>query len=110
GASPARAQSGGVINACYDTKNGQLRRVSDPTECKKTETALTWNLQGPPGATGATGKFAGSEPVGVAVNPAGTRGYVTNQASDDVSVIDTASNTVVATIKVGSNPTGSAFK
>jgi len=33
-----------------------------------------------------------------------TRAYVANQASDTVSVIDTATNTVVATIVVGNDP------
>ena len=43
----------------------------------------------------------GTQPFGVAVNPAGTRVYVTNLSSNTVSVIDTASNTVVATVAVG---------
>ena len=30
--------------------------------------------------------------------------YITNQSSDTVSVIDTATNTVVATVAVGDNP------
>jgi YVTN family beta-propeller protein len=34
--------------------------------------------------------------------------YVTNAGSDDVSVIDTASNTVTATIPVGTSPFGVA--
>jgi YVTN family beta-propeller protein len=44
----------------------------------------------------------------VAVNPAGTRVYVANSSpSGTVSVIDTATNTVVATVPVGEFP--SAF-
>jgi YVTN family beta-propeller protein len=35
--------------------------------------------------------------------------YVTNDASNSVSVIDTASNTVVATVTVGSCPLGVAI-
>ncbi|MBM3983936.1 MAG: PqqD family peptide modification chaperone, partial [Planctomycetes bacterium] len=50
----------------------------------------------------------GSNPYGVAVNPAGTRAYITNYGSGNVSVIDTASNTVTATITVGSTPYGVA--
>ena len=42
---------------------------------------------------------AGNGPVGVAVNPAGTRVYLTN-TSGGVSVIDTSTNTVIATIPV----------
>ena len=40
------------------------------------------------------------------MNPAGTRVYVTNYDSNNVSVIDTATNTVVATVTVGSDPFG----
>ena len=42
----------------------------------------------------------GSGPVAVAIRPNGAFAYVTNQSSDDVSVIDTATNTVVATATV----------
>jgi YVTN family beta-propeller protein len=45
---------------------------------------------------------------GVAVNPAGTRVYVTNQVSNTVSVINTSTNTVVATVNVGKYPCGVA--
>jgi YVTN family beta-propeller protein len=37
-----------------------------------------------------------------------TRGYVTNAGSNTVSVIDPATNTVVATVPVGSGPAGVA--
>ena len=37
-----------------------------------------------------------------------TRAYVTNSFHDTVSVVDTATNTVVATVAVGDNPTGVA--
>src|SRR5437016_3367201 len=40
----------------------------------------------------------GTSPAGVAVNPATNRAYVTNYISNNVSVIDTTTNTVVATI------------
>ena len=39
----------------------------------------------------------------MAVNPAGTRAYVTNFSSNTVSVIDAATNTVVATVPVPAN-------
>jgi YVTN family beta-propeller protein len=44
----------------------------------------------------------GSNPLGVAVSPDGSKVYVT--AGFDVSVIDTSNNTVMATISVGSMP------
>ena len=46
----------------------------------------------------------GDQPVGVAVNPAGTLVYVANFSSNTVSVIDAATNTVTATVTVGTNP------
>ncbi len=54
----------------------------------------------------------GSRPFGVAVNPAGTRVYVTNNgggSGNTVSVIDTARNSVIATVPVGAAPTGVAI-
>ena len=50
----------------------------------------------------------GSNPWGVAVNPAGSLVYVTNHASDTVSVINAATNAVAATVPVGRNPVGVA--
>jgi YVTN family beta-propeller protein len=53
----------------------------------------------------------GYEPWGVAVTPNGARVYVTNRHSglgDTVSVINTATNAVVNTIKVGNGPFGVA--
>jgi len=46
----------------------------------------------------------GSEPFGVAINPAGTRVYVANQGGNNVSVIDAPAQTVIATLPVGSAP------
>ncbi|GLV51323.1 hypothetical protein TBS_18930 [Thermobispora bispora] len=40
----------------------------------------------------------------MAVTPGGTRAYVTNLLSSTVSVIDAATNTVKATLDVGSVP------
>ena len=50
----------------------------------------------------------GDFPFGVAVHPDGSRVYVANWLSQTVSVIDTATNTVVKTVAVGDNPVGVA--
>ena len=50
----------------------------------------------------------GSNPMGVAVNPNGTKVYVGNANSNNISIIDTATNTVTAAVPVGSNPMGIA--
>jgi YVTN family beta-propeller protein len=44
----------------------------------------------------------------VAINPNGAFAYVTNSSSGNVLVIDTATNTVVATVPVGLGPFGVA--
>ncbi|KKH49928.1 PKD domain-containing protein [Methanosarcina sp. 1.H.A.2.2] len=51
----------------------------------------------------------GSNPIGVAINPDGTKIYVVNSHSNDVSIIDTATNTVKATVPVGRSPQGVAI-
>jgi YVTN family beta-propeller protein len=44
-------------------------------------------------------------PAALAINPQGTRLYVANYVSDDVSVIDTVGNKVIGSpIPVGHNP------
>lgn len=52
---------------------------------------------------------AGSAPHGVVVSPDGAFVYVTNLLSDDVSVIDTSTDTEVGRIPVGKEPNGVSF-
>ena len=52
----------------------------------------------------------GGGPSAVAVRPDGARAYVTNSLSNSVSVLDTATNTVVATVAVGAQPQGVAIR
>ena len=47
-------------------------------------------------------------PAGLAVNPAGTRVYVSNYADGTISVIDTATRTVIATVRLGPCPNPSS--
>jgi YVTN family beta-propeller protein len=60
------------------------------------------------GIASAAGKSAtvavGASPRNVAISPDSTRAYVANAGSNSVSVINTATNTVVTTLGVGSNP------
>jgi len=58
----------------------------------------TGTVVGPPIAVGDT-------PLGISVNPTGTRVYVANYNGNSVSVIDAATNTVVgAPVSAGSSP------
>jgi len=59
--------------------------------------------------TGTAQTFpAGSSPIGIAVNHAGTRAYLTNGGDVTVSVIDTATNAIVANVAVGNGVLGVA--
>ncbi len=46
----------------------------------------------------------GERPFGVTIDAEGKRAYTANVASNDVSVIDIESRTVVGTVKVGKRP------
>jgi YVTN family beta-propeller protein/parallel beta-helix repeat protein len=54
-------------------------------------------------------KVGRSMPEGVAVTPDGKKAYVTDRWGVNVSVVDTATNTVTDTVKVGSDPYGVAI-
>mgnify|MGYP003394152150 FL=1 len=49
---------------------------------------------------------AGVAPHGVVVSPDGKRAYITNLLSDDISVIDTATDKELVKVKVGKMPNG----
>ena len=58
---------------------------------------------------GSTGTCLGNTPCnGVAVTPDGRKVYVGNRGLNSVSVINTATNTVIATVPVGAFPFGIA--
>jgi YVTN family beta-propeller protein len=101
-------------NPAKATTFGYVANVSDSTvsviDTANNAVVATINL--------SVGTSPASTPVGVATTPDGTRAYVSNVggATDQdtivgafVSVIDTASNTVVNTIYVRTWPVGVAF-
>jgi hypothetical protein len=55
----AEIGSGGVINGCYKSVNGQLRLIDPATDsCHPSETPISWGqtgTQGPPGPPGPKG-------------------------------------------------------
>ena len=51
----------------------------------------------------------GKRPWGIALSPDGRKLYTANGLSNDMSVIDTSSNQVVATVKAGDGPWGIAL-
>ena len=44
-----------TIHACYNTRNGEMRHVDDPSECRRNEEPLSWNTEGPAGEPGPPG-------------------------------------------------------
>ena len=47
---------------------------------------------------------SGSNPWGIAIHPSGTKAYVANSGTAKVSVIDTATDTILTTVTVGTTP------
>jgi hypothetical protein len=65
-----------AIHACVHRETGQVRIVSAGDQCRRTETALEWNAEGPAGPAGAQGEPGATGPAGPAgpQGPAGTGG------------------------------------
>jgi hypothetical protein len=72
----------GAIHACYSKSGGALRVVDDSvTNCKASETSLSWSVTGPAGPPGPAGADSTRTVFG-AVNGNGTSQF----ATDDFSV------------------------
>ncbi len=66
--------SDGVITACYSRSGGALRVIdASVTNCKPSETRLTWNQEGPQGPPGPQGPAGPAGPAGPD-GPAGPQG------------------------------------
>jgi collagen triple helix repeat protein len=62
-----------TIHACVQRDSGQVRVVSANEQCRRAETALEWNAEGPAGPTGAAGP-AGPAGAPGDRGPAGPKG------------------------------------
>jgi hypothetical protein len=92
-----------VINACVRKDTGALR-ISNT--CNKHETALSWNVQGPPGTPGVQGK-QGTQGIQGIAGPPGPSGSLNPTANVQQLNLVNASNQVLATL--GSNATDGTF-
>ena len=55
----------GVIHGCYTKSGGAVRIIDNSvTNCKASETAISWSVTGPAGPTGATGPAGPAGPAG----------------------------------------------
>jgi hypothetical protein len=59
-----------VIHACKHPSGGWLRQVSGPTQCRRREKAVSWNITGPKGDKGDPGEPGAPGPAG----PPGPKG------------------------------------
>ena len=80
GAAQAQGVAPGVIVACVGP-TGDMRAVSGGDTCKRNETPLTWNVQGPAGVPGPAGQ-AGPAGQGGPAGPAGPEGAAGRDGRD----------------------------
>lgn len=64
------ANTPGVLEACVNPGNGNMRLVDSNTACHNNETRIQWNITGPAGPTGPIGPIGPAGPAG----PAGPTG------------------------------------
>lgn len=57
-----------------------------------------------------SGDNAGKNPQGIAINPKGTRAYITNFVSRNVTVVNLQTDQVIGTIRTGALPTPGSFE
>jgi hypothetical protein len=115
--------SDGVIHGCARKKSGTLRVVNSGVPCKKSERAVTWNDQGPPGAAGQEGAagaagsalaFAHVFGATAAVDAANSKNVTDAMVSHGIGVGDFCFDlpftpkSVVVTVDLGSQDTGFA--
>jgi Lamin Tail Domain len=93
-AGAALAQDGGdstVIHACKHPSGGWLRQVSGPTQCRRREQAVSWNIagakgdKGDPGAPGPAGPEGPKGDPGTVVSGLATLNGVPCVAADDAA-------------------------
>lgn len=72
-AAPRDDASHSVINACAKRGSGMLRLAAGAGRCRPGERAISWNVEGPPGAAGPAGARGPTGATG-ATGPAGPRG------------------------------------
>lgn len=55
GTAVSQSTSERALSACFPNDGGRVRIVASIEECRDTETAVSWNVQGPPGPPGPSG-------------------------------------------------------
>ena len=60
------ASTPGVLEACINPGNGNMRLVDSSTACHNNETRIQWGITGPAGPAGPTGATGATGPTGAA--------------------------------------------
>lgn len=107
------ADTGGVIFACVNNLNGDVRIVAQQVSCRSNETAAHWNIlgpQGPPGPQGPAGPAGPQGPPGQSGPKQQVVGVVTVHSvdlpSDDVFEAIEFTSGISVTTATGGTGTG----
>lgn len=107
------ADTGGVIFACVNNTNGDVRIVAQQVSCKNNETAAHWNIlgpQGPPGPQGPAGPAGPQGPPGQSGPKQQVVGVVTVHSTelpaDDVFAAIEFTSGISVTTATGGTGTG----
>jgi large repetitive protein len=69
GTALGQSEAPSVIHACKHPSGGWLRQVSGPTQCRRRETAVSWNIAGAKGDKGDPGEPGPPGPAGPKGDP-----------------------------------------
>jgi hypothetical protein len=87
--------SSGKVHACYVKGNGNLRVVESASACRKNETAIEWNQQGPKGDPGPPGDGGSGASNNIIVRARSTGSVTTPSLNTDFSTVDFSGGAVV---------------
>jgi hypothetical protein len=82
-----------VISACVQIGNGSLRLLSPGDSCKKGESLVQWNSQGPQGPMGPTGPQGQPGPMGP-MGPTGSSAPTGGTTASGYRIVDSTGTTV----------------
>ena len=113
GAIASAASGDGQIHACKIKRHGFLRMIDASASCKRTETAVSWNIQGVAGPAGPAGAPGQTGPQGPKGDPGGAASLAAltgtpcttfDGAAGTVSIDTTATDLITLSCDGGTTP------
>ncbi len=113
GAIASAATGDGQIHACKIKRHGFLRMIDAGASCKRTETAVSWNIQGAAGPAGPAGPTGPQGPQGPKGDPGGIASLAAltgtpcttfDGAAGTVSIDTTATDLILLNCDSGTAP------